>query len=125
MLKKIVDGVEIELSKEEESHVRQFWDFNINYPEYRDCNRYDRLNAPFICIETAKVIHKINIKKIVDEKLLDLSKKIEDSEESFDETSKIEFFKKRKILKDMLCHDCSSYNTIEELKNHLEHVKSL
>lgn len=125
MLKKIVDGVEIELSKEEESHVRQFWDFNNKYPEYTDCNKYDRLNAPFICIETAKSIHKTNIKKIIDEKTLDLSKKIEYAEESFDEKSKIEFLKIRKILKDILIQDFSYCKTVEELKNHLEYVKSL
>ena len=105
MLKKMVDGVEIILSDEEEAHVRAWWAFNEKYPEYHDCNRYDGASAPVIDMDRARELHVINVNRAINEKLDALRPEIEKAEDDGDDAAKANLVARRKMLKGYLDRD--------------------
>ena len=125
MLKKMVDGVEIILSDEEEAHVRAWWAFNEKYPEYHDCNRYDGANAPVIDMDRARELHVINVKNVIDEKLKELRADIEDAEDDGDDNRKDALISRRKSLKNLLQMDVSKFESVDQMYEHLNAIKAL
>lgn len=125
MLKKMVDGVEIILSEEEESHVRAWWAFNEKYPEYHDCNQYDGANPPFINMDRARELHVINVNQVVNEKLEALRSEIEKSEEEGDDLEYKSLIARRKILKASIQSDANRFDSVERMYEHLNQIKAL
>jgi hypothetical protein len=125
MLKKMVDGVEIILSDEEEAHVRAWWAFNEKYPEYHDCNRYDGASAPVIDIPRARELHVWNVNKVINEKLEVLRPQIEQAEDDGDDDTRAKLIARRKMLKGYLDRDVSHFDNVEGMYEHLNSIKGL
>ena len=125
MLKKMVDGVEIILSDEEEAHVRAWWAFNEKYPEYHDCNRYDGASAPVIDLSRARELHVENVNKVINEKLDSLSPVLEKAEEDGDSEAHLALVRHRKMLKGHLDRDTSHFDNVEGMYEHLNSIRGL
>jgi hypothetical protein len=125
MLTRIVNGKVVEYSESEEKNIRKYWALNDKYPEYSGHCAFDWASEPFHVMENCKDHHKIIVNQLVDEKIKDINSQIELAEESGEEFKKHALLSKRKFLKSQKQSDVSSMNTIDDLKQHLETIKTL
>ena len=121
----MVDGKNIICSDQEETQIRKFWSFNESYPEYIDCNRYDGASDPIIDMTRAKELHLENLQKVIHQKTTVINQQIETADEENDGKSKAALLKQRKDLKAINSVDMTKFNTVADLKAHLEQVKAL
>lgn len=117
MLKKMVDGIEVICSPEEEAVIRQYWDMNDKYPEYSGHLMFDGVNPPEHNMHECKK-HLLNFMNIAVEKCVaDINNKIQHAEESGDIDLKNKLISDRKIVKSLSNPDLSDCKTVEHLKN--------
>lgn len=125
MLQKMVNGIVVDCTPEEESHILFHQQLNQQYPEYFDCFPYDGASLPVINLERAKEVHKQLLQPIISDKISSINKQIETAEENGDEATRAALIKKRAHIKTIPSVDMSNFNSLDDFKKHLEDTKSL
>lgn len=113
MLKKMVNGVEIPLTDEEEKNTLAFWDLNTKYPEYVGCCAFDGVNPPYHDIEAVRCIRKQLFEDARKDALDKISEAIELALENAEEVK--DLYAKRKKIRSAQCPDLSDCKTVEEV----------
>lgn len=114
MLKKMVNGIEINLSDKEEEQTRSYWSMNAANPDYCDACAYDGLNDPYYDMEAARRVHEAILEKERLNKYCDINLQIEQAMDDGNDLSPL--FKRRKYLRNYLCPDLTNCKTIDDLK---------
>jgi len=98
--------------------LQGLWDLNKKYPDYIHCVSFDHVSTPFHKIEECKVKFMEILKSDLIKLSNDLTSKIEDAQENFDEELNKILLLKRKKLKH-LCNnvDLSTVKSIDDLIN--------
>lgn len=122
-MKKIVDGVEVELTKEEEIRVLATWEFNNKYPNYQNCLVYhasayaelDSNKKAMYNLEKAKEIFIQRYNQKIDLKIAELDAKLYKAilEDEFLEKNKLKTQKREILQKKNI--DIDSFKSIDEL----------
>lgn len=116
MLKKMVDGIEIICSEQEEAAFRAYWDLNDQYPQYYDAFQFDGVSMPVTNMQRAKELHMLHVKKWVDEKIKSLSEEIQKAQENNDTKLIANLYFQRKSARAILDTDLTQVNTVADLK---------
>lgn len=116
MLIKMIDGVEIVCSEEEEKLIRKYWKLNELYPEFSGHLQFDRMSDPKYDMDKCRKLHRSILEKEVNEKIIQINKEIENAED--EGRDKSDFIKKRKFYKDLLNYDESILIKMEHIKEH-------
>lgn len=125
MIKKIINGAEVICSDEEERLIRMQWALNDQYPEYSGHLAFDGVSEPYHVMEDCKAKHRQLISFLIGEKVNKINSQLEIAEENYDEELKKILVSKRKSFKSHAGIDLSSIIKIEDLKRHLDIIKSL
>ena len=112
-LKKMVDGVEVICSPEEEAAILAYWEFNTKYPKYYDACQFDGINMPVVNLDKAKEMHQQQISWAVDQELIKITEAIQIAAEDGDDTTAL--LAKRKLVRSYKNMDLSAITTIDEL----------
>ena len=114
MLKKMVNGTEVEMSPQEEAQCLDFWAMNAAHPEYSGACCWDGLNQPFYDMEVARKIHQDILTKQQKKAYDDICLQIEVAmDEGMDFSALLQ---KRKAIRNYVCPELSQCNTIDEIK---------
>lgn len=115
MLKKMVDGIEIICSDEEERLIRMKWALNDQYPEYVGHVAFDGISEPYHVIEDCKKRFYFHLSQAIDKYLKDVNSKIETCEENGDESARLSLLAQRKQAKDLSSLDVSHCTSVQQL----------
>lgn len=116
MLTKMVDGIELVCSEEEESVIREYWELNKNYPEYTGHLSFNGVSPPFYYIEECKKQHLNLVKKASELAIKELNDLIEKAQEDGENDLLKELYAKRKVIRKACEIDISQCKTVDELK---------
>lgn len=114
MLKKMVNGVEIELTEQEEKNTLDFWALNDKYPEYVGCCAFDGLNPPYHDMEEVKKVQGYWFTQAKKDAMDKISHEIDLAME--DGKDLADLLAKRKQIRLTECPDFSDCKTVEDVK---------
>lgn len=112
MLKKMVNGVEVTLSEEEEANTRAWWALNEQYPLYDGVFAFDGVNPPYLDLVGARTRHQFLLLDACEKEKARLTNLIEIAEEEGHDRT--ELLNARKALRPIPEMDISQFTTIEE-----------
>jgi hypothetical protein len=114
MLTKMVDGVTIECTPQEEANIRAFWALNEKYIEYVGHIGHDGLNAPNIDMDGARAKHLQYHEKSYALALADLSHQIEVAQENGKDVSLL--LSQRKDVRAITPPDLTKAQNLDDLR---------
>lgn len=124
MLKKMVDGVELICSDEEERLILKKWSLNEKYPEYRGHLMFDGISEPQHDLVQCSIHHKGMIEQVISESIEKINRQIEEAEDNGYDSLKSDLISKRKSIKSLIQFEEKSFKSVDEMKSHLESVKT-
>ncbi len=112
-MRQIINGVIVNLSSEQEDSINQFWDFNIQYPDFKDAIIFNFSNPPEFDIEKAKEIASNIFNKRKSLALIDVNDEIQLAQDN--DISTADLITKRKSIRNASV-DLSECTDMQDIK---------